>query len=194
MQKNKERGVLYGTAVLLLISCFVACTVALVNAITAPAIEANTAESIRNGIDLLFDGNGGFDDITADCRANGLFSEAEAVQSVYRVKSGTGGEDSYCVLSRTAGYGDDIELLVGFSCDGLIVGVRVIEASGETPGIGQRVTEEAFLAQFGGLEYNAEGTKIDGVSGATVSSTAVVKAVNAACTVVGAILEAEQGA
>lgn len=194
MQKNKDRGVLYGTAVLLLISCLVACTVALVNAITAPAIEANTAERIKKGIDLMFDGNGGFDDITADCQADGLLSDTEAVQSVYRVKSGTGGEDSYCVLSRTAGYGDDIELLVGFSCDGLIVGVRVTEASGETPGIGQHVTEEAFLAQFGGLEYNADGTRIDGVSGATVSSTAVVKAVNAACTVMGAILEAERGA
>lgn len=194
MQKNKERGVLYGAAILLLISCFVACTVAVVNKITAPVIEANTGETVKASIDLLFDGNSGFDDITADCLTDGLLSEAEAVQSVYRVKSGTGGEDSYCVLSRAAGYGDDIELLVGFSCDGLIVGVRVIEASGETPGIGQRVTEEAFLAQFGGLKYNADGTKIDGVSGATVSSTAVVKAVNAACTVMDAILEAEQGA
>lgn len=194
MQKNKERGVLYGTAVLLLISCFVACTVALVNAITAPVIEANTTENIKKSIDSMFDGNSGFDDITADCKADGALSEAEAVQSVYRVKSGTGGEDSYCVLSRAAGYGDDIELLVGFSCDGLIAGVTVIEASGETPGIGQRVTEEAFLAQFGGLKYNAEGTKIDGVSGATVSSTAVVKAVNAACTVIGRLLEAEREA
>ncbi len=182
--KNKERGIVYSTVVLLLISGLVAGIVAVVNVFTAPVIEQNTAENIRQNIDTLFDGNSGFDDITAECDTASL----DGIGAVYRVKSGTGGEDSYCMLSTAAGYGGEIELLVGFSCDGVITGVKVLDASGETPGIGQLITEDEFLARFGGLYCNDEGTKIDGVSGATVSSTAAVKAVNSACVMMTRLL------
>ncbi len=188
MQNNKERGVLYSAVVLLLISGLVACIVAFVNGITAPVIQKNTEESIRQSINLIFDGNAGYEDITAVCQSEGKLNGAEGVASVYRVTSGTGGEDSYCILSKAVGYGGDVELLVGFSCDGVISGVKVLSASGETPGIGQQITEEEFLARFGGLSSNAVGTAIDGISGATVSSTAAVKAVNGACIAINNLL------
>lgn len=189
MQRN-NKGVLYSAVVLLLISGLTACLIALVNAVTSPIIQKNTEKTINTSINTLFEGNAGFEDITKHCEAEGYLAEAEGVVSVYRVTSGTGGEDGYCVLSKAAGYGDDIELLVGFSCDGVISGVKVLSASGETPGIGQKITEEAFLSRFLGLSSNESGTKIDGISGATVSSTGAVKAVNGACIVMNSLLDA----
>lgn len=187
MQRN-NKGVLYSAVVLLLISGLTACFIALINGVTSPIIQKNTEKSINQSINTLFEGNAGHEDITKHCQAEGYLEGAEGVVAVYRVKSGTGGEDGYCVLSKAPGYGDDIEMLVGFSCDGVISGVKVFSASGETPGIGQKIKDDAFLSRFLGLSSNASGTKIDGISGATVSSTGAVKAVNGACIVINNLL------
>lgn len=187
MQRN-NKGVFYSAVVLLLISGLTACIIALVNGITSPIIVKNTEKSINQSINLLFEGNGGYEDITKQCEAEGHLNGADGVVSVYRVTSGTGGEDMYCVLSKAPGYGDDIEMLVGFGCDGVITCVKVFSAQGETPGIGQNIKNESFLSRFVGLSSAAEGTKIDGVSGATVSSTGAVKAVNSACVAINNLL------
>ena len=54
----------------------------------------------------------------------------------------------------------------------------------ETPGLGMRVTEQAFSGQFAGartpVALASQGGSIDGVSGATISSGGVVTAVNKA--------------
>ena len=57
-----------------------------------------------------------------------------------------------------------------------------VDASGETPGRGQRCMEEEFTSQFIGKTAPLMlGDGIDGVSGATFTSAAVVEAVNQAC-------------
>ena len=56
-----------------------------------------------------------------------------------------------------------------------------LDTSGETPGFGTRVMEsESFISQFIGQRLPVDERKIDGVSGATVTSRAVVSAINAA--------------
>jgi electron transport complex protein RnfG len=55
----------------------------------------------------------------------------------------------------------------------------------ETPGVGTRVREEGFTAQFTGLSGDTfmvkkDGGTIDAITGATVSSRAVTDAVTAA--------------
>lgn len=56
-----------------------------------------------------------------------------------------------------------------------------LDTSGETPGFGTRVMEsERFISQFIGQTLPVDECKIDGVSGATVTSRAVVSAINAA--------------
>lgn len=187
MQANKPKGILYSALSLLLIAGIIACLVAFVNSFTAPIIAGHGEEALRQNIETLFEGNSGYEDITSQA------GSTEGVSAVYRVKSATGGEDSYCVHSVAGGYGGDVEMLVGFNCDGEIVGVSVLAADGETPGVGQKIKEQYFLDGFTGLMYNAEGTAVDGVSGATVSSGAALKAVNSACMAINALFNPDTG-
>ena len=63
--------------------------------------------------------------------------------------------------------------------DGTIAALT-IDASAQTAGIGDRCSDEAFTGQFVGKTAPfAIGENIDAVAGATVTSTAIVKAVNA---------------
>ena len=63
--------------------------------------------------------------------------------------------------------------------DGTIAALT-IDASAQTAGIGDRCSDEAFTGQFVGKAAPfAIGENIDAVAGATVTSTAIVKAVNA---------------
>ncbi len=95
------------------------------------------------------------------------------------------------VISATSGDGMDgnITLSVGLTADGTITGIAFTEMN-ETPGLGTLVAEDAFKGQFAGVNtdqfiLNKSGgstadNEIDSVSGATISSSAVVNAVNAA--------------
>ncbi|MBQ3195716.1 MAG: FMN-binding protein [Clostridia bacterium] len=185
MQENKNGKILFSTLSLLFVSGIIACLVALVNNFTAPVIAQQNKQALQQNIEKIFSGSTDYEDITASVEA------VEGVNAVYKVKSSSGGQDNYCVHSSAAGYGGAVELLIGFNCDGQIMGVSVLAADGETPGVGQKIKEQSFLDGFKGLEYDAEGTKLDGVSGATVSSTAAVKAVNNACLVMDKVLSAE---
>ncbi len=90
-------------------------------------------------------------------------------------------------LSIVAGYGGDIELFVGISPEGKIVGVKVLSMA-ETPGLGTNVQKEEFKNQFEGKTVNMEievvkaevdeDNQIQAVAGATFSSNSYTSAVN----------------
>ena len=80
------------------------------------------------------------------------------------------------------GYGGDIEVSVGLKADGTIADLNVGgEGFAETPGLGGKATEKPFTSQFigksGELKY---GEGIDAIAGATITSDAVMDAVNQA--------------
>jgi electron transport complex protein RnfG len=82
------------------------------------------------------------------------------------------------------GYGGPIGVLVGFNvADDTLAGIGITTLK-ETPGLGMRVVEPGFTAQFAGFTtpvgLKANGGKVDAVSGATISSTGAVEAVNRA--------------
>lgn len=106
-------------------------------------------------------------------------------------KDGSGAEAGY-VLSVTSadGFGGNrITLSVGLAADGTVNGISFTELN-ETAGMGMLCGEDAFKSQFAGVNtesfiLNKAGgstaeNEIDSVSGASVSSGAVVNAVNAA--------------
>jgi electron transport complex protein RnfG len=85
--------------------------------------------------------------------------------------------------SSAIGYGGTIEVLLGVAANGTITGVQILDHS-ETPGLGAKVTEENFLHQFKGKNLSStkwalkkEGGGLDGITGATISPRAVVKAI-----------------
>lgn len=84
--------------------------------------------------------------------------------------------------SSDKGYNGTINIMIGVDTEGKLIGLAVMTHS-ETPGKGSLVEEPDFRDQFKGLQVpqdvklSGAGGKIDGISGATVSSKAVAEAV-----------------
>jgi len=83
-------------------------------------------------------------------------------------------------------YSGSMVMLVGFNAQGVITGVQVLSHS-ETPGLGARVTEDAFLGQFVGQDLHefdpalrSDGGEVDVITAATVTSNAAIHAVQTA--------------
>ena len=93
--------------------------------------------------------------------------------------------------TTTEGYGGNIVLYVGVTTQGAVSGVSILEIS-ETPGLGMNA-ESVLVPQFKGVEtsvftYTKTGStidsEIDAITGATITTEAIVKAVNGAISVV----------
>lgn len=82
----------------------------------------------------------------------------------------------YKVAVDGFGGADSIEFMIGFGTDGKISGYTVLTC-GDTKDIGTKVTEDAFINSVVGKNI---GDSIDTISGATVSSSAVVGGIDAA--------------
>lgn len=101
--------------------------------------------------------------------------EDESIRRVFKA------EDGYVLEVETAGYAGPMTLWVGVTNDGQVSGVTVRD-HGETFGLGRGAqTDASFLLQF--LHTSGEaavGEDIDALTGATVTSKAVTRAVNSA--------------
>ena len=82
-------------------------------------------------------------------------------------------------------------LMTGVDADGKVTGVNIL-SHGETAGLGANATNESFRDQFKGLvngitvsKDKAGENSIDALTGATITSRAVVRAVNAAIEAAG---------
>jgi len=67
----------------------------------------------------------------------------------------------------------EIDTLVGMLKDGTLTAIKVL-AQDETPGIGSRVTTPEFTDRFRNIQ---DISQVQAITGATVSSTAVIEAV-----------------
>lgn len=103
-------------------------------------------------------------------------------------------------VTSKEGFGGDISFSVGIDLNSKITGISILSIS-ETAGLGMNATKEEFLNQYlvdkNGLfivnkDNNSEGTNIDALSGATITSKAVTKGVNAAVIVATTIMETEK--
>lgn len=101
-----------------------------------------------------------------------------------------GGETAAYIFTESAkGYGGDVSVMTAVKPDGTVAGVAILVVSNETPGLGQNAAKESFYSQYAGLKKGvsllkngakAENNEVDAVTGATITSTAVTRAVNAA--------------
>lgn len=91
------------------------------------------------------------------------------------------------VISHS-GYGGDIQISVGILSDGTVSGIEMLDIS-ETAGLGMKANEAEFKDQFKDknvekFAYTKSGEsgddKIDAISGATITTSAVTDAVNSA--------------
>ena len=130
--------------------------------------EANAAKELNEMLATILPGDTEFTEEAYD-------GGDEAILAVYK------GTTGFVVNTTAYGYAGNIELLVGVSNEGTVTGLVVRDLS-ETYGLGANaLTDTEFLKQFLGTSGDAEvGNNIDAITGATVSSKAVTRAVNAA--------------
>lgn len=93
----------------------------------------------------------------------------------------------YIITTTTKGYGGSFDVITGIKMDGTVSGVK-LGTLNETPGLGAKATEPAFIDQFSSISTdkeafvskNATGTpsEIVAISGATITSNAVTHGVN----------------
>ena len=142
---------------------------AVTNGVTAPIIEQNAIATANATRAALLPKADGFEAITLD---------VEGVTEAYKATNDAG----YVITAAAKGYAGDVPVMVAFNADGKILAVNFL-ANAETPGLGQKVRTDAFQGQFNGKDAENFGmSDIDGISGATISTSAAVKALNAAIT------------
>ena len=105
----------------------------------------------------------------------------------------------YALKTASGGYGGDIIGITGINLDGTVAGIKIVSNS-ETPNIGTRILEEGFINSFkdksalGDLKAVGAPAADDEVlllSGATVSTYAVIAGVNEANNVYNQFLSAD---
>lgn len=175
----KEISVL--TIKLLLICAIVAALLAGVNSITKPIIEENDQKNFAIAMQGVLPEASSFEAVTVSD-----FSPSETgveLSSVYQANNGGYVVSTVC----SEGYGGDINVMVGIHPDLSVNQVKIMSMS-ETPGLGARASEADFIEQYQGQSSaitvikNAtpEDGQIEAISGATITSKAVTKAVNTA--------------
>jgi len=111
------------------------------------------------------------------------------IESVMAAKDASGAELGFVVNSfSNDSYGGKVGISVGIKDDGSITAIGFRETS-DTPGLGLKAKDAPFKDQYIGKNAeklsvtksgNAGDTEINAISGATITSSAVTNAVNAA--------------
>ena len=173
---------------------------------TQPRIRANKAAALAAAIGEVLGAPERYDTlyVTADALTRELPAGAnrETAEAVY-----LGWRDSlpvgYAVVASGSGFQDNIRLLIGYDATtSRLLGMTVLESK-ETPGLGDKIYKDTtFVAQFSQVTAPLEGVKkgqgegrpneLVMITGATISSRAVIKAINTTLERVGPLLAAYQ--
>lgn len=92
----------------------------------------------------------------------------------------------YIFTTTQSGYGGAISVMTGIDPEGKILAVEILDVSNETVGLGQNAAKPEFTKQFEGksgtieVSKSANGTQIQALTGATITSAAVTETVNTA--------------
>lgn len=182
----------WALAGLVALAAVTAASLAGLESLTRERIIANQAERVRRSLDELLPPAGSFNNApqldVVGLKTAGALGSDEALPA-WRAR--LDGQAVAAILTVVApdGYVDRIRLLVGISVDGRLIGVRAA-AHRETPGLGDAI-ETSRSPWIYGFEnrYLQDGTRwalrraggdFDAITGATITSSAVINAVYSA--------------
>ena len=161
------------------------CSIALVTALLLAVTNELTAGTIA--LRQQETKNAAMIEVLAAEKYNRLKSEPDD----YEIYAAFNGYDlvGYTVSLSEAGYGGNINMMIGVTKDGKVSGISIIEMS-ETPGLGDNAKNPEFTDMFKGLEkqdmaLTSAGGKVQALSGATVTSKAVTAGVKRALEIAG---------
>ncbi len=161
---------------------------------TAETVEPLDEEIIDASNTLMKDL--GYDDVTVDeicvgCADSGNPSPGGASDDYDMTSSIANAatiEGMIYTVTDSAGYGGDIQIVVGIDLKGSITGVSFLKLN-ETAGLGMEAADASFTDQYIGKDVDyftavktgaTAPSEIDAISGATITTNAVTDAINAA--------------
>ena len=174
IKKNRE-DIIKPVGVLLAICIIIPLALSVTNKVTAKKIAELEAANSKKNMQSLIDADN--------------FEECENGEITYYAAINGGKTAAYIFTESSKGYGGDVSVMTAIKPDGTVAGVAILDVSGETPGLCQNAAKESFFSQYIGLKNGvsvlkngakAENNEVDAVTGATITSTAVTRAVNKA--------------
>lgn len=173
-------------------------------AATEPRIRANKAAALAAAINEVLGAPDRYDTLyVTDTGLTPALPSATTPEQAEAVYLGWRGERpvGFALVASGPGFQDRIRLLIGFDpSTSRLLGMTVLESK-ETPGLGDKIIKDtAFVSQFGRVEAPLEGVKagreqgrpgeVIVITGATISSRAVINAINVVLERTGPLLAA----
>lgn len=159
---------------------------------TKPTIDANKARALQRAVFDVVPGATRLEKWARD--GNDLAPAGDGIRAPGEIVFAAYGEGDrflgYAIEGEGAGYQDTIRLLVGYDpVTSRVIGMYVLD-SRETPGLGDRIYKDpAFGENFAQLAVDPEivlvkggrtaDNEVDAITGATISSRAVVRIIDA---------------
>lgn len=153
-------------SLVLMLVCAVVCgLLAAANAVTKDKIVQAEAEKVTKSLSAVF----GEDTYTE------IECPSDSVTAVYENSEGM-----LIFDITTDGYAKGgIRALIGIQTDGTVAGIGIVSLA-ETPGLGTKINDAAYLSQYEGISDASSAPDV--ISGATFSSNGLRSAVDAALT------------
>lgn len=180
------------TLILAVICIVVTLALSSTNLLTAAKIEALAIENQNKAMSKL---------IEAD-EYHELPATTSLGEITYHAAIKDGNTIGCIFITEENGYGGMVSVMTAIDMDCNIIAVEILAADDETPGLGQNVTKPDWYAQYKGLNgkitvvkggaANSANNEINAVTGATISSRAVTKAVNTALDYAKEIITSEE--
>lgn len=172
---KKNKNIIVPSFVLFVICIVIPFALAFTNNITKDKIASLDEENRNKAMAALIKAD------KYDLKEKPEFSYYEAVKKDETV--------GFIFTVNTKGYGGEVSVMTAVNPDGTVKAVSILDVSGETPGLGQNAAKENFYGQYSGKksgisllksEPDPKKNEVKAVTGATITSTAVNRAVNTA--------------
>lgn len=177
---NIVKDIVMPVVVLTAICIIVTLLLSVTNMITVDKIAQINLETLAESQRVVLPQGETFDELQKDVAYKGVDAGGNTV--------------GYVVVTSAAGYGGQVKVMTGIDASGSVTGVVILEHS-ETPGLGAKSTSSDFRDQFigmaaeGTVQVKKDGGNVDAISGATITSRAVSKAITEAFEIYNSVKE-----
>ncbi|MDA8089354.1 MAG: RnfABCDGE type electron transport complex subunit G [Nitrospiraceae bacterium] len=162
---------------LVIVFLFAGAILALVYAGTEPRIEVIKKEETQKALKSLIPE-------ASVINAAGTYEPLEGKKAIYYVANDKNGKPiGYIAASYSKGYSSVISMMVAADTNMKLKGIKILDEE-ETPGLGDDVKQKYFQDRFKGktldqlvVVKNPDPTKIEAITGATISSKAATQGV-----------------
>lgn len=209
--KAGNSSIIKDAAILFLITLVAALLLSLANEVTKGPIAEQEAKAKAEAYHMVFGPAEKIDmedKVLADklAASEELLSEASLskvkIEEAGIAKDKAGNTIGYVMtITSHSGYGGDITITMGYTADKKVTNIEFLTLN-ETVGFGQNAKEPSYMEQYAGISgeallvpagEEAGAASIEGISGATITSSAVLDAVNAGILFANDLLDSFDG-